>query len=556
MKKEVLILRKRFLVLISLILLIALLATGCFDRNQTGETGSGEPSEDLQILRLNNKSEPGYLHPAKARGTHDSWIIEHVFEGLTKKAPDGSVVPGMAKDWSTEDGLTYIFNLREDVYWTNGDPVTAEDFEYAWKYVLNPATASEYAYQAYYIKGGEAYNTSEETDPAKLKELEDAVAVKAIDEKTLEVTLEAPAPYFIELLSFYTLYPVNKGVNESNPDWANDPSTYVSNGPFIFAEWKHKESVKLVKNENYYDSDLTKLDEVHLAIIEDENTAWQLYRSGELDLLYPLPPDVISQLNETNDPEFVIGDDLAVYYYNINTTKKPFTNAKIRKALAMAIDRSTITKSVSQGGENPAYTLTPPGIPDLEGDYNENLGPQFEENVEEAQRLLAEGLAEEGLDKLSFVFLYNTSELHKKVSEAVQEMWRKNLGVEVTLENVEFQVKLDRELNLDYTLSRAGWIGDYVDPMTFIDMFVTGGGNNNVGWSNKKYDELVTTAKSTADQEVRFEAMREAEKILMEEMPIIPVFYYTYPYTQKSYVKGIYKPVNRYPQFHYAYIEK
>jgi oligopeptide transport system substrate-binding protein len=540
-----------------LILSTFFVLSGCFGGGTTKEPSSndsGKPSDKTEetapkVLRLNNSSEPGSLHPGTAQGTHDSWILEHAFEGLTKKTSEGEIIQGMAEEWETsEDGLTWTFHLRDGIHWSNGDPVTAADFEYAWKYALNPESASTYAYQLYYLEGGQEFNEG--------KAGEAEVGVTATDEKTLEVKLAQPTPYFLDLTSFYTYYPINQKVQEANPEWYQEADTYVSNGAFKLTEWKHKESIKLAKNEHYYEQDKINLDEVHFAIIDDENTAWQMYQAGELDLVYPLPQDVQGQLMANNDPEFVAGPDLSVYYYNINNKVKPFNNPKVRKALSMAIERQTIVDHVAQGGQPPAYSVVPPGIPDVNGDYQENTGKLFEENLEEAKKLLEEGLAEEGMDQIpNFTLTYNTSEGHKAIAEAVQEMWRKNLGIEMTLENVEFQVKLDREKAGDYTISRAGWVGDYVDPMTFMDLWVTDGPYNDADWSNADYDKLVQTAKTTMDQEVRMKAMHDAEKILMDEMPIIPVYFYTKPFTVKPNVTGIYTPINRYPQFIYADIE-
>ncbi|MCH1624697.1 peptide ABC transporter substrate-binding protein [Fredinandcohnia quinoae] len=551
-----------------LLLSIFLALSGCFsgetvdepkDKDTPKDEGTTEEVEEdtgPKILKLNNNEEPGSLHPGIAQGTHDSWILEHAFEGLTKKTPEGEIVKGMAEDWTTsDDGLTWTFTLKEGIKWSNGDPVTAHDFEYAWKFALNPATASTYAYQLYYLEGGEEFNSAAEG--ADLQALEDKVGVKALDEKTLEVKLGQSTPYFLDLTSFYTYYPVNKKVQEANPDWYKEAESYVSNGAFKLTEWQHKESMKLEKNENYYDKENIKLDEVHFVIIDDENTAWQMYQSGELDLVYPLPQDVIGKLAEEKNPEFQNGPDLSVYYYNLNNEKKPFNNVKIRKALSMAIDRETIVEHVAQGGQQPAYSIVPPGIPDISGDFQGNTGNLFEANIEEAKKLLAEGLAEEGLDKFPDVTLtYNTSEGHKMIAEAVQEMWRKNLDISITLENVEFQVKLDREKAGDYQISRAGWVGDYVDPMTFVDLWVTDGPYNDANWSNSEYDKLINTAKTTMDQEVRMKAMHDAEKIMMDEMPVIPVYFYTKPFTVKPYVTGVYTPINRYPQFIYADINK
>lgn len=559
--------KKKLITVASLALTVALLTTACFAGRGKTETPSKPSTEGTttegtdakeptstgdKILYTNNNSEPGSLDPALAQGTHESWVIDHTFEGLMKKDKDGNLVGGMAKDYTlADDGVTYTFNLRDDVKWSNGDPVTAHDFEFSWKRVLDVDLGSTYAYQLYYLKNGEAYNTGQAT-------LED-VGVKAIDDLTLEIVLEQPAPYFVELTAFYTFFPVNKAVVEANPDWANEPSTFVSNGAFKLTEWNHKANIRVMKNDNYYNASEVKLDGIDFAILEDENTAWQKYQANEFDFLYPLPQTVVADLQAKGDPELIIGEDLATYYYNFNTEKKPFNNAKVRKALAMAIDRQTITDKVAQGGQTPAYGIVPPGIPDENGnDFQETQGAYFEEDVEAAKALLAEGLAEEGMTTADIkpTILYNTSEAHKKIAQVIQEMWRNNLDIEVQLENVEFQVKLDREKAGDYEVSRAGWIGDYVDPMTFVDLFVTDGPYNDSGFSNEEYDELVNTAKSTADQKVRFDAMRKAEAIFMDELAVMPVYFYTKPYTQKTHLTNVYKIVNRDPSFIYADLNK
>ncbi|MGE7906527.1 peptide ABC transporter substrate-binding protein [Peribacillus sp. NPDC094092] len=530
--------------LMAIMLMLAACNGGSKETSNEKEGGSGD-SSGSKVLNVNNSSEPGSLHPANAQGTHESWILEHTFEGLTKKTEEGKIVPGSAESWEiSEDGLTWTFKLKDGLKWSNGDPLTANDFEYAWKYALKPETAADYAYQLYYLKGGEAYNSK--------KGKEEDVGVKATDEHTLVVTLEQPTPYFLDLTSFYTFYPINKKVQEENPKWALDAKTHVSNGPFKLTEWKHKESLKIEKNENYYDKDKIKLDAVNFALIEDENTAWQMYQSGELDIAYPLPVDVQGQLVNSGDKEFKNGAELAVYYYNFNTEVKPFNNAKVRKALSMAIERKKITENVAQGGQKPAFGVVPPGIPDATGDFQENTGDLFEENVAEAKKLLKEGLAEEGMKELpEFSILYNTLDSHKKIAEAVQGMWRDNLGVEVTLENAEFQVKLDREKAGDFEISRAGWVGDYVDPMTFM-LWETDGAYNDAGWSNKEYDSLLKKAKSTMEPKERMAALHKAEEVMIEEMPILPIYFYTKPYMVKSNVTGVYAPINAYPNFIYA----
>ncbi|MDR7856994.1 peptide ABC transporter substrate-binding protein [Tissierella sp.] len=533
---------KKYLVLVGLLLLTAIIFTGC----------SGGSSGE-QILRTNNASEPGSLDPALAQGTHESWVLDHTFEGLMKVDPNLQVVPAMAKEYKvTPDNMTYTFTLRDDIKWSNGDPVTAGDFEFAWKRVLDPELAADYAYQAYYIKGGEAYNTGEGS--------KDDVAVKAIDDKTLEVTLAAPTPYFLELTAFYALYPVNQAVVEANPDWAKNAETHVSNGPFTLTEWEHNASIKIRKNENYYDKKSVKLTGIDFDIIDDENTAWQKYEGGDYDFLSPLPQAVVAQMKEEKNPELVIGAEVGTYYYNLNTKIKPFNNVKVRKGLSMTLDRETIVTKIAQGGQIAAEGVVPLGMKDEKGkEYRDAVGQLIEYNVAEGKKLFAEGLAEEGMtvaDFNKFVLIYNTSEAHKKIAQAAQEMWRVNLGVEVGLENMDFQVKLDREKAGDFNISRAGWIGDYMDPITFIELWESSSPFNDAKYNNPEYDKMVKIAKTSGDKAERFEAMRAAEKMIMEDMPVVPVYFYTQPYAQKSYVKGVYKPLVNYPKLTYAELNK
>ncbi|NLK35865.1 MAG: peptide ABC transporter substrate-binding protein [Gracilibacteraceae bacterium] len=549
-------LMKKYLVLVLAMLMVLSFALSACVPKAPGETpGEATPAlgAEPKILRTNNAFEPGSLDPALAQGTHDSWVLDHTFEGLTKKDVDGKIVMGMAKEYKlADDDVTYTFILRDDIKWSNGDPVTAYDFEFAWKRALDKDLASDYAYQLYYLKGGEAYNTGTGSV--------DDVGVKAIDEKTLEVVLESPTAYFLELTSFYTYYPVNKKVVEANPDWAKNADTHVSNGPFKMTGWEHNATITLAKNDNYYNSSAVKLDGIEFTILNDENTAWQKYLGGEYDFLTPLPQAVVAQLKNEGNPELVIGGELSVYYYNLYNKMEPFNNAKIRKALALTLDRQTICDKIAQGGQLPAEGVVPFGMLDENGkEYRDGVGKLVEYNVEEGKRLFAEGLAETGFkveDFSKFSILYNTLEAHKIIAQAAQEMWRTNLGIELQLENVDFQVKLDREKAGDYQISRAGWIGDYIDPMTFIDLWVSDGPFNDAKFNNPEYDRLVKEAKATTDQKVRMENMRKAEKILMEAMPVVPVYFYTQPYAQKPYVTGVFKPLNRYPYFIYADMNK
>lgn len=551
--------KKKVLLFGSIMMTAAFLLSACSTPAPTPTT-PGTPTTpttpaEKKILRTNNSSEPGSLDPALAQGTHESWVLDHAFEGLMKRTQDGVIVEGIAEKYElADDEVTYTFTIRDDAKWSNGEKVTAQDFEFSWKRALDPALASDYAFQLFYLKGGEAYNTG-------AGKLED-VGVKAIDEKTLEVVLEVPTAYFLELTAFYTFYPVNKKLVESNADWAKDPKTYVSNGPFKLTDWVHNATITLEKNAEYYDNANVKLDGIEFSILEDANTAWQRYEGGEFDFLTPLPGAVVNQMRTAGSKELVIGGDLATYYYNFNTTKKPFTNAKVRKGLSMAIDRTTIVEKITMGGQIPAEGVVPFGMLDENNkEYRDGVGNLIAYNVAEAKTMFEEGLKEEGMtvaqfNAEGFSLLYNTSEAHKKIAEAVQNMWKTALGVDIGLENVEFQVKLDREKAGDFDISRAGWIGDYVDPMTFVDLWVTDGSYNDADFRNAEYDALVKEAKGTVDQKIRMENMRKAEKILMENSPVAPIYFYTQPYAQKSYVTGVYKVLNRYPYFIYADMNK
>ncbi|TJX14402.1 peptide ABC transporter substrate-binding protein [Tissierella creatinini] len=591
---------KKLLVLMSLLLVVAIVITGC-STPKPEETPSETPTKGKKILRTNNSSEPGSLDPALAQGTHESWVLENTFEGLMKYDADGKVIPGMAESYKlSEDNLTYTFKIRQDAIWSDGNPVTAHDFEFSWKRALDPNLGAFYAFQLYYIKGAEEYNstlkpgtypdpeddTKTITNPIEPSELEgldtngkseeeinemvyqkrlaaalENLKIKALDDYTLEVTLVTPTGYFPDLTAFYTYFPVSKTVVEANPEWAKEPETHVSNGPFKLVSWEHNATIDLEKSETYYDTASIKLDGIHFDIIEDENTAWQKYEGGEYDILATLPQAVAAQMAQEKNPELTIGAQVGTYYYNLNNEIKPFTNVKVRKGLAMTLDRQTIVEKIAQGGQIAATGVVPLGLVDETGkEYRETVGSLLDYNVEEGKKLFEEGLQEEGMtiedfNNSNFVILYNTLEAHKKIAQAAQEMWRSALGINLGLENVEFQVKLDREKAGDFTISRAGWNGDYSDPMTMLDLWWSGSSFNDANYNNPEYDRLILETKATADQTVRFNNMRAAEKILMEDMPVVPIYFYTQPYAVKPNVTGIHKLPLFYPTLAYADIQ-
>ncbi|MCL5290772.1 MAG: peptide ABC transporter substrate-binding protein [Bacillota bacterium] len=536
--------RKKKASLLLTALLSVFLVAGCGG----GDKQSGEKSNAKeQIIRYNVCAEPETLDPAKATGLPEGTILAQMFDGLTRYNNKQEITPALAESWTiSDDGLNYTFKLR-DAKWNNGDPVTANDFVYSWLRALDPNTASEYAYQLFYIKGAEEFNSG--------KGSKEQVAVKAVDEKTLQVTLAAPAPQFLGLTAFQTLYPINPKVDQASPKWTTEVDKYVSNGPFKIVSWEHNQKIVMEKNPTYWDTNSVKLDKLEIYLIENTDTGFTMFQSGQIDIQDQVPVQEMASLKDSKDLK--ISPDVSVYFYRFNVTKKPMDNPKVRKALTLAIDRQSIVENVTKQGQKPAFAFVPFGFTDADGkDFRQNGGDFFKEDVTEAKKLLAEAGYPEGKGFPKLTLTYNNDQTHQKVAEAIQAMWKKNLGIDITLENVEWQIKLNKEDTLDFELVRAGWSPDYLDPMSFVDMFVTNGGNNDTGWGNKEYDALVKQANATGDPKVRMEAMHKAEKILMEELPVMPIFFYTNPNLIKPNLKDVIVPsFGLYADFKTAYVE-
>ncbi len=535
------------------VMLLAALFSGCGNSSatKTGEAGKGEVKmAKEQIIRHNIGAEPETLDPAIMTGMTEGTVANAIFEGLTRYDKDGKVVPGIAEKWEiSADGLKYTFHLR-DSKWSNGEPLTAADFEYAWKRALDPKTESEYAYQLYYIKGAEDFNTGKIKDAAQ-------VGVKAVDPKTLEVELRVAAPQFLGLTAFQTLLPLNKKAVESNANWWKDPKTLVSNGPFKMVAWNHRQTIECEKNENYWDAKTVKLQKLVFNLVDSQQTALTLFETSQLDMGMNPPPQEFDRLKQ--DGKLVVTPQLSTYFYRFNTTKKPFNDVRVRKALAFAIDREAIVKSITKAGEVPANAMIPYGIPDAEADKDfrkvggELFSPKM--NVEEAKKLLAEAGYPDGKGFPEVSILHNNDEKHAKIAQAIQEMWKTNLGINVKINSQEWQVYLDAEDNLNYDIARAGWVADYVDPMTFADMFVTKGGNNDTGWGNPEYDKAISEANATGDQTKRMAAMHRAEKIFIDEMPVMPIYFYTQPYLFNPKLKDVVLPsFGYYGEFKWAWV--
>lgn len=487
-----------------------------------------------QVLNLVTTSEPPTVDPGLATDSSSGAVVKNVFEGLTSIV-DNDPAPAAAESWEvSEDGLVYTFKLRENAKWSNGDPVTAGDFEYAWKRVLDPETLAEYANLLYIIEGGEAYNTGEGDA--------DGVAVKALDDLTLEVTLTAPVAYFPELVAHYTFMPVNQAVVEADPDWAMEAGEgYVTNGAFVLSEWNHSSDYVLTKNDQYWDAENVSLETVNVQMVESEATANAMFQAGEIDYLGSPYQTVSLDAIDTYkaDGSLNIEDYAAIYWYKINTTDEVLSNANIRKALALAINREALVTNITKGEQEPALGYVPSTIDGFESDRGYFADADFEG----AKEYLAKGLEELGLSDPSEVTVgisINTSEAHSAIAQFIQEGWASNLGINVEIDNSEWQVYLDKLSALDYQVGRLGWIADYNDASSFLGMYDSvENGNNDTGWGNEEYSALLKEAELETDLSARTELLKQAEAIMIEDMPVIPIYFYTNLSVKKDNVQNM-----------------
>ena len=510
------------------ICLMPLILVGC---------GSGEKSETsneaLKILKITVGAEPEDIDPHVVTGVPEHHIIAALTEGLVAEDPvDLHPVPGVAEKWEvSEDGKVYTFQIRENAKWSNGDPVTSTDFAESYKRILTPALASKYAYMLFVMEGAEDYSTGKLKDFSK-------VGVKVINKQTLQIKLNAPTPYFLSLLNHYTWFPVHistvkkyDGLTKRGSGWTK-PENFVGNGAFNLKSWTLGRKLVVEKSPTYWDAKSTKLDEIHFFAIELETTQENAFRAGQLHNIYNLHIDKVATYKKEHADELRIKPHLASYFYRFNVNKKPCDDVRIRQALTMAIDRESIVKNVTKGEQMASTFFTPPGV----GGYTARA--RFKEDVGEAQKLLAQAGYPNGEGFPSLELLYNTTEGHRIIAEAIQQMWKKNLNINVTLQNQEWKVYLDRQRQMDYQISRAGWTGDYPDPNTFLDMWTSWSQQNQTGWSDTKYDALIRKAAITKDPDARLEVFQEAEEILMDQLPIIPIYIYTRVYALHPAVKN------------------
>lgn len=533
-------------------------ADGGADSSQT-TTESGTENEDAastetadgeKILSVQVGPDPETIDPALNSAVDGGNMLLHSFECLLAVDEDGQLIPGQAESWEvSEDGLTWTFHLRDGLKWSDSSDLTAKDFEYSWKRVCDPMVAAPYAETVLGMVEGFSEAITGDLD---------ALQVVAADDKTLVVTLANPCFYFGSLAAFATLSPVQQATVEANGDaWATAAETYISNGPFYISEWVPGSHILMSKNPNYWNADAIKLDGIKWNLIEDDNACLSAYQTGEVMMIKSVPAEEIPSLRENSD--FYVDPIIGTYYLSLNTQRAPFDDARVRKALSLAIDRDYVANTLMQGTYSPAYNFMGPGWVDTDGSQfidNANGGQtyiseDYEANLEEAKQLLADAGYPDGEGFPSIMYSTNDSGYHKVVAEYLQEAWAQ-LGVDCSVDIVEWASFTPMRRNGDYDSSRNGWVGDYSDPSNMLDLLYSTNGNNDGKFSNAEYDAAMELSRTTLDAAERSQALHTAEDILMEEAGCVPVAYYNDYWLQSDKITGSWHSPYGYWYFMYA----
>ena len=524
---------------------------------QNSETANNESSGAFEIS-MSIASEPQTIDPALNSAVDGAIMINHMFEGLMRWEDSGSETAGsdgtcndaklgygQAESYDkvvNEDGtVTYTFHLRDGIKWSDGKDVTAQDFVYSWQRLVTPATAADYSYMIDSVVNANAIMNGE-MEPSEL-------GVSAPDDKTFVVTITSDLPYFTEICAFPATFPVREDV-VSNPEWTYTPETYISNGAYKMTVRETNSQIVMEPNEYYYNADKLGPQKITFKLMDDNNAQLNGFNTGELDFIETVPVDEVAGLLASGEMKVV--DYLGTYYVCYQTQKAPFDDWRVRKAFTLAVDRNYIVTEITQTGQVEAGAYVPAGVYDaagvegddfrtVGGDYYDPTTDAYEANCEEARALLAEAGYPNGEGFPVVEYLYNTDDNHKAVAEALQNMWQTELGVTVTLTNQEWGTFLQTRKDGDYSIARNGWIADYNDPMTFLDMWLTGGGNNDAQYSNPDYDAKIQEAKATSDVATRMQLMHEAEDILLEQDWVVnPLYFYTQSYMLADGIEGMY----------------
>jgi oligopeptide transport system substrate-binding protein len=525
-----------------LILLAALLIVGGLVWYGVGRATATKTAYSLTLQEANkNKillitvgSEPRTLDPQEAQGVTEHHIIMAMIEGLVAPSIDdqSKVVPGMADRWEhNEDYSVWTFHIGEDRMWSNGDPVAAQDFVFSYKRMLTASFGAQYSDNLFILKGAEDYYRGKITDF-------DQVGVKALDPHTLRIELVGPTPYLLSLVQHDSWLPVNPkailsfgNIDTRDSKWTR-PENYIANGPFKMKSWRPNDVIEVVRNPLYWDAANVKLNGINFFSIENLNTGERAFQAGQLHKTDQVPLDKVPYYRRTR-PELIRIDPYeGVYFYRINIARKPLDNPKVRLALNLAVDRDAIVKNILREDQKPATGYTPPGM----GDYQPLDKMHYD--PERARQLLAEAGYPNGKGFPKFTIHFNTLESHRAIAEAIQQMWKEELNIDVGLENQEWKVYLDTQNNKNYDLSRSAWIGDFMDPVTFLSMWTTGNGNNNTNWGNPKYDAFIEQAARTGDPKARLEILHQAENLFLSESPVVLVYWYTNAYLLQPSVQN------------------
>ncbi|XAW88769.1 ABC transporter substrate-binding protein [Vibrio sp. CDRSL-10 TSBA] len=480
---------------------------------------AGTKLADKQEFVRGNGTEVASIDPHKTEGVPESHVIRDLLEGLVNQDANGKTVPGVAESWETTDNKTFIFHLRKDAKWSNGDPVTADDFVYSFKRAVDPATASPYSW---YLEMTTMVNAADIIAGKKDKE---TLGVKALDANTLEVNLETPVPYFVKMMGHTTVKPVHRATVEKWGDQWTKPDHFVGNGAYVVDKWTVNERLVMKRNPYYWDNAHTVIDQVTYLPIENQVAEMNRFLSGEIQMTYELPLEHFKRLKKEYPESVNVKGNLCTYYYGFNNQKAPFDDVRVRKALSYAIDRDIIANAILGQGQKPAYFMTP----EITADFNPEM-PAYgkltqKERIAEAKKLLAEA----GFDKshpLEFTLLYNTSENHKKIATAIQSMWKQALGVNITLENQEWKTFLDTRREGNYDVTRAGWCGDYNEASSFLSLMQSNNSSNDQKYHSAEYDAVMDKALNAKTDEEREALYVEAEKLLARDMPIAPIYQY------------------------------
>ena len=473
-----------------------------------------------QELLVGNGTEPQELDPHTTTGLPESRIIGTLLEGLTRLDRQNlSPLPAAAQSWEVSaDRTRYTFFLRPSARWSNGDPVTAQDFVYSWRRLLSPAIGNEYAFMLFPIVNAENFHQGK-------REFTE-VGVRALDRHTLEVRLEKPIPYFLQILAHNSTFPVHPPtierfgrIDQRGTAWTR-PGRFVGNGAFTLETWQLQRRIIVRKNPLYWDAERVRLEKIHFFPLENTTTEERMFRTGHLHLSSTVPTDKLRWYRQHNPSALMVHPYFGTYYYAFNTTRTPYRDPRVRQALSLAVDRQQLVDAVLQGDASPAHSFTPPRLADYQP------GTRLDFDPAQARALLAEAGYPDGKGFPVTEILYNTSEGHRKIAVALQQMWKRHLNIDIRLHNQEWKVYLNSRRQQDYDVARAGWIGDYPDPTTFLDLMTSYNGNNHTGWSDPGYDALLKQAATVADRAERNRLLLEAEAELLKAMPVMPLYIY------------------------------